>query len=118
MSTGFGRDSNEAVEFPNKSGVLMIFAREELCLVGLNGFANGKIMKNNIPDTESKSRQVSSSIFIFFRHLQIWNCPLTSHKKITFEINDYQLKSDRVGGGVTPAVLPHHRTCGSASGGS
>jgi hypothetical protein len=24
----------------------------------------------------------------------------------------------RVGGGVTPAVLPHHRTCGSASGGS
>jgi type I restriction-modification system DNA methylase subunit len=25
---------------------------------------------------------------------------------------------DRVGGGVTPAVLPHHRTCGSASGGS
>src|SRR5438034_11826026 len=26
--------------------------------------------------------------------------------------------SDRVGGGITPAVLPHHRTCGSASGGS
>jgi hypothetical protein len=26
--------------------------------------------------------------------------------------------ADRVGGGVTPAVLPHHRTCGSASGGS
>ena len=25
---------------------------------------------------------------------------------------------NRVGGGVTPAVLPHHRTCGSASGGS
>ncbi|HHM05688.1 MAG TPA: hypothetical protein ENJ19_08090 [Gammaproteobacteria bacterium] len=25
---------------------------------------------------------------------------------------------DRVGGGVTPAVLSHHRTCGSASGGS
>jgi hypothetical protein len=24
----------------------------------------------------------------------------------------------RVGGGVTPAVLSHHRTCGSASGGS
>ena len=24
----------------------------------------------------------------------------------------------RVGGRVTPAVLPHHRTCGSASGGS
>jgi hypothetical protein len=27
-------------------------------------------------------------------------------------------KTDRVGGGVAPAVLPHHRTCGSASGGS
>ena len=25
---------------------------------------------------------------------------------------------DRVGGGITPAVLPHHRTCRSASGGS
>src|SRR5271157_5115229 len=25
---------------------------------------------------------------------------------------------DRVGGGVAPAVLPHHRTCGSAAGGS
>jgi hypothetical protein len=25
---------------------------------------------------------------------------------------------DRVGGRVAPAVLPHHRTCGSASGGS
>jgi hypothetical protein len=25
---------------------------------------------------------------------------------------------NRVGGGITPAVLPHHRTCGSASGGS
>ncbi|PYV60221.1 MAG: hypothetical protein DMG97_11795 [Acidobacteria bacterium] len=25
---------------------------------------------------------------------------------------------NRVGGGVTPGVLPHHRTCGSASGGS
>ncbi|MBM4312933.1 MAG: hypothetical protein FJ122_03330, partial [Deltaproteobacteria bacterium] len=27
-------------------------------------------------------------------------------------------RTNRVGGGVTPAVLPHHRTCGSASGGS
>ena len=27
-------------------------------------------------------------------------------------------KHHRVGGGVTPAVLPHHRTCGSAYGGS
>src|ERR1039458_7651079 len=27
-------------------------------------------------------------------------------------------QSDRVGGRVTPAVLPHHRTCRSASGGS
>src|ERR1019366_9759663 len=27
-------------------------------------------------------------------------------------------RDDRVGGGVTPAVLPPHRTCGSASGGS
>jgi len=27
-------------------------------------------------------------------------------------------KANRVGGGVTPAVLPHHRTCGSAYGGS
>ncbi|AXO63087.1 hypothetical protein DZC76_18990 [Pseudomonas sp. phDV1] len=26
--------------------------------------------------------------------------------------------SDRVGGGVTPAVLPHHRTYGSVYGGS
>ena len=25
---------------------------------------------------------------------------------------------NRVGGGLTPAALPHHRTCGSASGGS
>jgi len=25
---------------------------------------------------------------------------------------------NRVGSGVAPAVLPHHRTCGSASGGS
>nr|DAE42405.1 MAG TPA: hypothetical protein [Caudoviricetes sp.] len=25
---------------------------------------------------------------------------------------------DRVGGGITPAVLSHHRTCGSAYGGS
>jgi hypothetical protein len=29
-----------------------------------------------------------------------------------------QERTDRVGGGITPAVLPHHRTCGSASGGS
>ena len=28
------------------------------------------------------------------------------------------LEGNRVGGRVTPAVLPHHRTCGSASGGS
>jgi hypothetical protein len=27
-------------------------------------------------------------------------------------------QADRVGGGVTPAVLSHHRTCGSAYGGS
>ncbi|MFZ3045074.1 MAG: RNase H family protein, partial [Desulfatirhabdiaceae bacterium] len=27
-------------------------------------------------------------------------------------------KAYRVGGGVTPAVLPHHRTNGSVSGGS
>jgi hypothetical protein len=27
-------------------------------------------------------------------------------------------RRDRVGGGISPAVLPHHRTCGSASGGS
>ncbi|EDV4946390.1 hypothetical protein YN33_002393 [Salmonella enterica subsp. enterica] len=30
-----------------------------------------------------------------------------------------QLQRDnRVGGGITPAVLSHHRTCGSAYGGS
>lgn len=34
--------------------------------------------------------------------------------KLTFA----QREELRVGGGVTPAVLPHHRTCGSASGGS
>jgi len=28
------------------------------------------------------------------------------------------LEANRVGGEVTLAVLPHHRTCGSASGGS
>jgi hypothetical protein len=28
------------------------------------------------------------------------------------------MPGDRVGGGITPAVLPHHRTCRSASGGS
>jgi len=27
-------------------------------------------------------------------------------------------RNDRVGGGVTPAVLPHHRTYGSVYGGS
>jgi hypothetical protein len=27
-------------------------------------------------------------------------------------------RQNRVGGGLTPAALPHHRTCGSASGGS
>ncbi len=31
--------------------------------------------------------------------------------------SDCALPGDRVGGGVAPAVLPHHRTCGSASGG-
>jgi hypothetical protein len=30
---------------------------------------------------------------------------------------DYQ-RHDRVGGGITPAVLPHHRTDRSVSGGS
>lgn len=38
-------------------------------------------------------------------------------------MNDHHLhrrcfKIDRVGGGITPAVLSHHRTCGSAYGGS
>jgi hypothetical protein len=34
-------------------------------------------------------------------------------------IPPYTLKNlDRVGGGVTPAVLPHHRTYGSVYGGS
>ena len=28
-----------------------------------------------------------------------------------------QHERDRVGGGITPAVLSHHRTCGSAYGG-
>ena len=37
-------------------------------------------------------------------------------------MNDHHLhrrcfKIDRVGGGITPAVLSHHRTCGSAYGG-
>ena len=32
------------------------------------------------------------------------------------EIKGYDY--DRVGGGITPAVLSHHRTCGSAYGGS
>src|SRR5205809_4219770 len=27
-------------------------------------------------------------------------------------------RANRVGGGITPAALPHHRTCGSAYGGS
>ena len=35
-----------------------------------------------------------------------------------FAIDPGVIVADRVGGGVAPAVLPHHRTCGSASGGS
>ncbi|MGC9225068.1 MAG: zinc finger domain-containing protein [Terracidiphilus sp.] len=33
-------------------------------------------------------------------------------------ITEVENTPDRVGGGITPAVLPHHRTCRSASGGS
>jgi len=37
-------------------------------------------------------------------------------KEVT--LSEQLTQSDRVGGRVAPAVLPHHRTCGSASGGS
>ncbi len=33
-------------------------------------------------------------------------------------INSLIQQANRVGGGITPAVLPHHRTYGSVSGGS
>ncbi|EFA4865943.1 hypothetical protein FAX15_25485 (plasmid) [Escherichia coli] len=32
--------------------------------------------------------------------------------------NNCRTTNDRVEGGITPAVLSHHRTCGSAYGGS
>lgn len=36
---------------------------------------------------------------------------------VTFQAG-FTPQTDRVGGGVTPAVLPHHRTYGSVYGGS
>ena len=51
------------------------------------------------------------------------NRPLRTHLEgypmlASLNIFPYYFRTDRVGGGVTPAVLPHHRTCGSAYGGS
>ncbi|EDX3512539.1 hypothetical protein BSY47_004712 [Salmonella enterica subsp. enterica serovar Adelaide] len=39
--------------------------------------------------------------------------PLTTHCD-----EQGRTTTNRVGGGITPAVLSHHRTCGSAYGGS
>jgi len=38
-----------------------------------------------------------------------------THEFIALGVSRY---SNRVGGGLAAPVLPHHRTCGSASGGS
>ena len=45
-------------------------------------------------------------------------CSLTPAHPGPTHLKRYMQSADRVGGRVAPAVLPHHRTCGSASGGS
>ena len=38
--------------------------------------------------------------------------------RMVYDTNVLLQQPDRVGGGLTPPVLPHHRTYGSVSGGS
>ena len=52
----------------------------------------------------------SGGIVIFARNTRRWR-PRIRHLR---SVSGWY----RVGGGITPAVLPHHRTCRSASGGS
>jgi hypothetical protein len=49
-----------------------------------------------------------------------WNCKIKTELDLSSQTRRFVISSapNRVGGRVTPAVLPHHRTCGSASGGS
>ena len=79
-------------------------------------YNGARTLSSLAPYVIGKLAQASSELGFFFFLASHFSWPCSWLR--SFRKPRARLWSNRVGGGVTPAVLPHHPPCGSATGGS